>query len=180
MFWFLKTKKKDRQHRCVVVCGRGDAVHPNLAEENGHEVIVDEEGLWEARVVEVEEERGEAQRDVLLRRGAEGGAQQLHACHRDEQSSAARWGEKGRTLSLTHTGLLAEMIRYQTPKPCMCFSLTENTLIFTSQANTNTLKWWTFKHNLKKVAHVGMADPLNSFFAHWFQHREHFPGENQQ
>lgn len=65
---------------------------PNLAEEDGHEVVVDEEGLREVWVVKVEEERGEAQRDVLLRWGAEGRAQQLHACHGDEQSSAAGWG----------------------------------------------------------------------------------------
>lgn len=44
----------------------------NLAEENGHEVVVDEKGLGEVRVVEVEEECGEAQCDVLLRRRTEG------------------------------------------------------------------------------------------------------------
>lgn len=56
-------------------------VCPNLAEENGHKVVVDEEGLREVRVVEVEEECGEAQCDVLLRRGTEGRTQQLHACY---------------------------------------------------------------------------------------------------
>lgn len=42
--------------------------------------------MW---IVEVEEECGEAQRDVLLRGGAEGGTQQLHACYGDEERSAA-------------------------------------------------------------------------------------------
>lgn len=50
----------------------------------------------------------------------------------------------------------------------MCFSWTENTLIFTSRANTSTLKWWTSEHNLQKVTHGGMADPSNSFYVYWF------------
>ncbi len=33
----------------------------DLAEEDGHAVVVEEEGLWKARVVELEEEGGEAQ-----------------------------------------------------------------------------------------------------------------------
>lgn len=146
-------------------------MHPNLAEENGHEVIVDEKGLWEVWIVKVEEERGEAQRDVLLRWGAEGWAQQLHACHRDEQSSAARWEQKGEHCHWHIQNSLQSMRRYQIPKPCMCFSFTENILIFTSQANTNTLKLWTSKHNRQKLMHVGMADPLNSFYVHLFQQR---------
>lgn len=44
----------------------------NLAEEDGHAVVVEEEGLWKARVVELEEEGGEAQSNILLRRDTEG------------------------------------------------------------------------------------------------------------
>lgn len=65
-----------------------DAARTDLAEKNGHEVVVDQEGLREMRVVEVEEERGEAERDVLLRRGAEGRTQQLHASDWNEECSA--------------------------------------------------------------------------------------------
>lgn len=102
----ILTTNLKRRRWCVIKCGGGGVTRPNLAEENGHEVVVDEEGLREVWVVKVEEERGEAQRDVLLRWRAEGRAQQLHACHRDEQSSAARWG--GGTLLLTCTELPAE------------------------------------------------------------------------
>lgn len=75
--------------------------HPHLAEEDGHEVVVDQEGLREVRVVKVEEERGEAQRDVLLRRGTEGQTQQLHAGYWDEESSAA--GREGDGEEITDT-----------------------------------------------------------------------------
>ena len=54
-------------------------MHPYLAEENGHEVVVNQEGLREVWIVKVKKERGEAQCDILLRRGAEGRTQQLHA-----------------------------------------------------------------------------------------------------
>lgn len=60
---------------------------PNLAKEDGHEVVVEQEGFWEAWIVELEEEDGETESDVLLRGCAEGGAKQLHSSHGDEQSS---------------------------------------------------------------------------------------------
>lgn len=64
--------------------------------------------------------------------------------------------------------------QYQIPKPCMCFSLTENILILTLQANTNILKWWTPENNLQRATHAGMADPMNLFYGHMS------PRENQQ
>lgn len=60
----------------------------NLAKEDGHEVVVEQEGFGEAWIVELEEEDGETESDVLLRRCAEGWAKQLHSSHGDEQSSA--------------------------------------------------------------------------------------------
>lgn len=68
----LKASKRD-----VDVCS-------NLAEEDGHAVVVEEEGLWKARVVKLEEEGGEAQSDILLRRDTEGRTKQLHSSHWDE------------------------------------------------------------------------------------------------
>lgn len=87
---FLKSDNfiNDYTQTCII-CWRRHGMHPNLAEENGHEVVVDEEGLWEVWIVKMEEERGEAQCDILLRWGTEGWAQQLHACYWNEQSSAA-------------------------------------------------------------------------------------------
>lgn len=60
----------------------------NLAEEDGREVVVEQEGFREAWIVELEEKGGEAESDVLLRGCAERGAKQLHSSHGDEQSSA--------------------------------------------------------------------------------------------
>lgn len=67
----------------------------DLAEEDGHAVVVEEEGLWKAWVVELEEEGGEAQSDILLRRDTEGWTKQLHPSHRDEQSTATKETDKG-------------------------------------------------------------------------------------
>lgn len=67
---------------------RDEVVFSNLAEEDGHTVVVKEKGLWKVRVVELEEERGEAQGDVLLRRDTKWRTKQLHSSHWDEQSTA--------------------------------------------------------------------------------------------
>lgn len=76
----------------------------NLAEENGHEVVIDQEGLWEVWIVVVEEECGEAQCDVLLRWGTEGRTQQLHSSYRDEESSATGgFEEEGRKKKKINT-----------------------------------------------------------------------------
>lgn len=72
-------------------------MHANLAEENRHEVVVNQEGLREVWIVIVEEERGKAQRDVLLWWSAEGRTQQLHPRYGNEESSAA--GNKKNTES---------------------------------------------------------------------------------
>lgn len=72
----------------------------NLAKEDGHEIVVEQERFWEAWIVELEEEDGEAESDVLLRGCAEGWAKQLHSSHGDEQSSAT---EQMTTLVLTMT-----------------------------------------------------------------------------
>lgn len=66
----------------------------DLAEEDGHAVVVEEEGLWKARVVELEEEGGEAQSDILLRWDTEGWTKKLHPSHRDEQSTATKETDK--------------------------------------------------------------------------------------
>lgn len=58
----------------IIVCYYviGGWMTSNLAKEDGHEVIVEQEGFGEAWIVELEEEDGEAKCDVLLRRCAEG------------------------------------------------------------------------------------------------------------
>lgn len=50
----------------------------------------------------MEEERGEAQRDVLLRWGTEGRTQQFHARYRDEESSAAGRDRDGEEIRDTY------------------------------------------------------------------------------
>lgn len=108
---FCPKKKIILLHQFVAVWlerHKGAGLHPDLAKEDGHEVVVNEERLGEVRIVEVEEERGEAQRDVVLRRRAEGRAQKLHAGDGDEQSSAAG-GKKKKEIRF-YWRLSAEMV----------------------------------------------------------------------
>ena len=93
--------------RVSVLGGRGEggASPSHLAEEDGHEVVVEQEGLGEVGVVEVEEERGETQRDVLQGRGAERRAHQLHPRDGDEESPATggRDGDTHRDRDITQS-----------------------------------------------------------------------------
>lgn len=49
----------------------GARMTSNLAEDDGHEIVVEQERFGETWVVELEEEDGEAESDVLLRGCAE-------------------------------------------------------------------------------------------------------------
>lgn len=72
--------------------------------------------MW---IVEVKEEGGEAQHDVLLRRRTEGRTQQLHACHRDEESPAAaeRHGDRKDIRDmLTYAGVDFQSVIQDMPK----------------------------------------------------------------
>lgn len=58
-----------------------------LVEEYGHEEEIQQHGLWKSFVVKLEEEHSEDDCDVLVRRAAEGRAQQLQASDGDHQST---------------------------------------------------------------------------------------------
>lgn len=64
--------------------------------------------MW---IVVVEEERGEAQRDVLLRRGTEGRTQQLHSSYRDKESPATGGfgGGDKKTKSVTRANIWLQL-----------------------------------------------------------------------
>lgn len=62
----------------------------HLAAEQGHEEVVEQKALGQARVVKVEEQDCEGQSQVLLGWAAEGRAQQLQPSHGHQQRPAAR------------------------------------------------------------------------------------------
>lgn len=61
----------------------------HLAAEQGHEEVVEQEALGQAWVVEVKEQDGEGQGQILLGRAAESRAQQLQPSHGHKQCPAA-------------------------------------------------------------------------------------------
>lgn len=61
----------------------------HLAAEQGHEEVVKQKALGEAWVVEVEEQDGEGQGQVLLGWAAEGRAQKLQPSHGHQKRPAA-------------------------------------------------------------------------------------------
>lgn len=76
-----------RQERPALRAAVRPAAH--LAAEQRHDEVVEQEALGEARAVEVKEQDGEGQGQVLLRRAAESRAQQLQPSHGHEQRPAA-------------------------------------------------------------------------------------------
>ncbi len=65
----------------LVVCAS------HLAEDNGHEEEVEQQRLGQMAVVEGEEEHGEEDGHILVRRTAVGGAKQLQTRNCDHQGS---------------------------------------------------------------------------------------------
>lgn len=60
---------------------------PHLAEDDGHQEEVEQQRLRQVAMVQGEEEDGEEDGDVLVRRTAVGGAKQLQARHGDHQGA---------------------------------------------------------------------------------------------
>lgn len=68
---------------------------PHLAEDDGHQEEVEQQRLGQVAIVQREEEDGEEDGDVLVRRTAVGGAKQLQAHHGDHQGADPE--EEGQT-----------------------------------------------------------------------------------
>lgn len=71
----------------VNICAELIVYSSHLAEDDGHEEEVEQQRLRQMAVVEGEEEDGEEDCHVLVRRAAVGGTEQLQARHCDHQSA---------------------------------------------------------------------------------------------